>query len=432
MPTNPPAAPVSEKLAENVIATLRGVTVANGYACTLANPRRTTAAVDDVDAADLSTTVWQHEIKPLGPVAVPFGQTEWSHVFAITVVIRLSGTDPSPIGRRINLIRADVERALMRDPRRGGVCYVDNRFDTPIVTEDSAARIFGLTVLLLCQYRTLRGDPTKLAPAAGNELFFQGGATLYVAPKFNAYLEGPWQRYADVRAVPRLVPDTETVSDDADGMSRPAHERYAAHAVAYEIDVGYLNPDVIVRQVGGASVDTFTQAGGTYVAVPHGAADAGGLMPLLDAPRPNGVPVFGVTAVGAVTSGDGTTTYVAGIDYTADPAMLADGMLAVPLGSTIPPGSTVLVTFTAPSQSRPAVAVGTACAAGVRARIVWTASDGTQLVHGDFDASLVATSAAATPGEPSSTKLTLNVLGDGSAVPMGRYLLPAGPKPAGF
>jgi hypothetical protein len=431
MPTTLPD-PVSERLSASVLAALQNVTVANGYTCTLVNPHRATASVEEGSPANLSTVVWQHEVKPDKVGSAPFGQAEWVHIFEVAVALRLSNTDTTPIGRRINLTRADVERALMADPRRGGLCFVDNEILDPVLTEDSEAKIFGVRVMLMCQYRTLRGDPRQLAPIAGNETYFQGGATLYIAPRVNQYLVGPWTPYADVRVVPRLAPETETINSDADGMSRPTVERYAAHAIRYEVDVGYLNPDLIVRQVGGGAVATATQTGGTYTAVPHRVAGVNCVIPLMDAAAPAGQSVFGVTAVAAVTSADGATTYAAGTDYAALPTQLPDGMLAIPAGSTIPPGATVLITFAAPAQNRVAVTVGTACNADVRARIVWTASDGTQLVHGDFDASLVATSAAAPPGELTSTKLILNVLGDGSAVPMGRYLLPAGPTPAGY
>lgn len=423
MPTSPPD-PIVEQLAANINAALAGVTKTAGYTGDL-NVIRATTSTTEIDPSDLKTVIWQENPRPM---PAPYGQVGRKQIFAIVVYIREGETTGVPIDRRINLVVADIERALMADPRRGGICYIDNVFGEPSL-EPNNDRFSSVWIFLQCDYRTLRSDPRKIAPAATNEAFFQGGTVLLLARYTSQRTIGAWQRFQDLMIMPLIEPRVATAEDDREGLSRPVEELYVGYRQKYEIEGEQISPEILVWRLGGGAIEQLSRMADPIVAAPHLVAEIDAVVPLYDL---NSSPVFLIDSVETVTDATGATTYDEGTDYIADAESLKQGFIKIPAGSSIPGGSVIKVSFTPTAFSgRPVFDVAMAPSFRVRARIIWLASDGQVMVHGDFDGSIVAQSVTNEAGMPSTTKLHLTVLDDGSANRCGRMVLAAGPLPAG-
>lgn len=415
----PEANPISEQIAANVVSALQDIDGTGEYYTALSNVIRTDASLDDITFNNLEAVVIDESIAPDKDKKAPWGQQEWIHAFGITVFIKQAASDPTPISTRINLARADVERALFVDPRRDGLCYVDNKIFDVGISKNQTSGIYGFTVVLLCEYRTMRGQPNVLAPAGNNEQYFQGGAVLLLAPYISQRQIGAWRRLQDLRIVPALDPQTETISTDRnDGLTRPTDTLYSGHKLKFTIEADYQNQDILAWRFGGSGNTVITQSAQTVSAtVVVNSVDSVIPVSLL--------PIQSVQSVGS---------YVAGTDYIADAVSLSQGIILIPPGSRIPAPCAVTVNYTIPTiTSRPAFNPAKIEDARHRARIIWIAADGQQLVFGDFDASIVATISAADAAAINSTTFMLTVLDDGSGTPAGQLISVAGPLPtAGY
>lgn len=427
MPFVPNAFSVSERIAQNVLAAVSGVTVANGFTMDLVEVERAKTREEAIDPKDLKTVIWQHPTRPPENRRAPWGQIEWADIYEICVFARLPKLSTTPVDQKLNAIRCDVERTLMADPRRGGLCFEDNRLGDPIVTNDPETKIYSIRTLLLCNYRTVRSDPRVLAPAATNEQLFQGGATLFIAPYVSRQTLGPWQRFSDLKITPQVEPVTASAKDDRDGVSFPVDEDIVEFKDRYEIDTDSISPQLLQWRLRGGQTQSISRVSTPLTNVAHFGASPDSVVLLQDASKE---PIYAATSVELVTSADGSVTYVANSDYIADAGSLGQGFIKIPPTSSIPANSTLLISLTPVAMTgRPSFDVAVACHQRVRTRIVWDASDGQRIVHGDFDASLLAQTVTVDPDEPQQTKLFLNVLSDDSDRRVGRMIIPAGPLP---
>ena len=415
-----PAYPVNERILQDLVAALAKAKSADGAPAGL-KPRRATTDLRDVDPKDLSVYVWADTFQPL---PAPWGQTGWLMTVVIAAYVQESASDV-PIDQRLLTAMSDVQRAVMVDPRRAGLCYADNALAPPQLGPDGLASC--VWTYLECEFRTLRSDPTRLAPQSANEVLFGGGASLHLAAYAGPRSLGPWRRYADLKVTPLYEPDQRFGSDDRDGPARPRDVTDVSFHQAYEVEADYLNPDLLAWQLAGGPVGSYDQAGTPLANVAHVVAAVDSVVPLTDADRR---PFYNVAAVTAVTSPAGVA-YQAGRDWVADADALAEGLIRIPATSTIPAGSAVLVSF-APTAAtgRPVFDAAMACSPRYRARLVWRASDGRTIVRDAFDAALAVESVTDAQSGPVHTKFKLTVLDDGSASPAGRVLMPAGVVPA--
>ena len=411
--------PVNELITQDVVNAINAFVRPDGTPTGLVAKRPVKSALDP-GTGDLSTYVWVDTIKS---VPAPWGQLGWQLVLAIATYVREAAGDV-PIDQRLLLAMSDVHRAVMADPRRNGKCYVDNHPLPPELVPSQGKGVTCVWSYLACEYRTLRSDPTVLAPAATNELLFQGGSSVLFAPDGG----GRPLRLADMRITPLVEPMVRQATDDTNGASRVADEVVVGYRTAFEIDGENLSPQMMAWQLAGSAVGVYDQAGSPLVNLVATVAAADSVVVLRDQQGSPLVPIASVQLVTSPTSSN-PTVYAPGTDYLVDADCLAEGFLKIPPGSTIPPGP-VLVSLTPTAVAgRPAFDVAAECGFKGTARIVWRDAAGRTVVHGDFRASLVAQPVTEGPGRLAQTKLLLTVL-DGGSASAGRVLYPAGSVPA--
>ena len=425
----PSTDPIAEQIAADVLRVVSGITTPP-YTFKPLAPQRAVTATDNIDPADLKTIVSTYTLKPRW--TAPYGIEERAMVVQAGVYLR-EGTTALPMDRRAQLVLADLEQALMADRRRSGLCYLDNIVADRIVDDgvrgEVATGIWSVHVLLLCEFRTLVGQPAVLAPGAGNEGYFQGGCALLVAEHLGERVLGPWHFFGNLQVLPIIEPEIDVINDDRNGALRELEEESVGFRLKYEIGGDYLNPQLLAWYYGGGAAELVTQSGSPLVNVTHVVAGVDSVLPLHDAANN---PVFGIASVQSIAAG--AVTYVAGVDYIVDAEAMASGMIKLPATSSIAAG-VVSVSFTpTASASRPAFEVAAVCRRNVAARLIWSDSTGAaSRVHGDFKGSIVPVSMTDPETKLSTIKLHLTVLDDGTSTPNSRIILPAGALPtAGY
>jgi hypothetical protein len=107
--------PILELIAQNVLTTVQGVTVANGYNFTLDAHRHTR---DGDKQAHLEAVITQLDDEPVEPGV--YNTLEFNTPFGVGVYVIPATGDPTPIDQYCNLIAADIQKAMMVDRYRGG------------------------------------------------------------------------------------------------------------------------------------------------------------------------------------------------------------------------------------------------------------------------------------------------------------------------
>ena len=146
--------PVIELIAQDVLATLAGVTVENGFNYTLSAQRHSKAGDK---RAHLSAVIVQED-----PVEEPlkvYNTLEWRLVFSIGVFVIPSETDATAIDTYCNLIRSDVEKAMMVDRYRGGNA-LDTLIRAPRTGVEEGLEYDCIAIQVEVNYRTAETDPT--------------------------------------------------------------------------------------------------------------------------------------------------------------------------------------------------------------------------------------------------------------------------------
>lgn len=421
--------PICERIAQNVVDALQKITVANGYSAPLASITRAGFSREQPDPQDLATEIWQYSVESATDVKAPYGQRELADVIEVCVYIRDDSNSDAIRDRRLNLARSDIEKALMADPRRGGLCYIDNIFyQQPDRVAYSDTGIYSISIYLYCCYRVMRDDPARLAPVARNQFSFQGGAVLLMARYVNQRQLGAFRQFENLRIAPLHEPTTDTMKDDREGAWRNQQEITVGYDDKYEINGEDISPQMLAWLMGGGDVELVNQSETALAGISHLVYETDSVIPLHDSA---GTSLFEIVSIESVTDQSAANTYELGSDYLAEPEMLRRGIIAIPSGSTIPAGSAVLISFTPGELSaRPAFDVSVNCDIRVKARIEWSASDGSLLVHDFFDASFVAQSETREEDKRATTQFYLTILGNGSSTPAGRFIIPAGPIPA--
>lgn len=145
--------PVVELIAQNVLATVQGITTAAGfnYNLTAARHKRTGDKREHLHAIIIQND-------PEDVTKTP-NVKEWHQVFRVGVYIMPAEADPTPIDTYVNLVRADIEKALMADRYRG-----NNAINTKILDPNTEEDDDSVTTLVVIHaeiyYRTAEIDPT--------------------------------------------------------------------------------------------------------------------------------------------------------------------------------------------------------------------------------------------------------------------------------
>lgn len=154
--------PVVERIAQAVATRLATVTTANGYQVELADVVRPLRRGDYVPQDSLCV------LEQLSPFDAPDGDylmgnepaRVWVQPFLITLYVQPDETDTTPVDTRVNLIRSEVERAVMAGDGTWGSLALGNTHLAGADYIDSADGSYsGVQITLEITYRVPQSDP---------------------------------------------------------------------------------------------------------------------------------------------------------------------------------------------------------------------------------------------------------------------------------
>ena len=153
--------PVIERIVKDLTDTLEGVTTAAGANQSLI-VERPKPALGNRTRDSLAVLVTGNPVKidGEGDDGPAYGHDEWLQPFSIVVTVVESESSDASVDRRLNIIRCDVEKAVMEDHTRGGLA-IDTRVMAPHIVEQEKlnANVGEIWINILVHYRTLEGDP---------------------------------------------------------------------------------------------------------------------------------------------------------------------------------------------------------------------------------------------------------------------------------
>ena len=157
-----PELPLSERIARNLVDTVKGINTAAGYHNTVSAVERRKQF--GRHSGDRLIVLFQGDaerdetVEPTTNTA----PVQWKHPFAFDCYV-VEPEGGAPVDLRINTIRADVEKAVMVDPHRGGLAIDTAVGDPQIFTDEEGGQIAGVTVTVVVKYRTRLNDPNTQA-----------------------------------------------------------------------------------------------------------------------------------------------------------------------------------------------------------------------------------------------------------------------------
>ena len=159
------AEPIIERIVEEIAARIDEITAAAGFHYDLEAVRPTRHEIVSVTEGayvapkDGTTMVIQDdpELVDGEEQAGSPALLEWRLPVHLAVWAIESDESKTPIDRRLNRMRSDVEKKLREDPTRGGLA-VDTRIGAPYEFPQSAEQT-GIVVVIYVHYRTSEDDP---------------------------------------------------------------------------------------------------------------------------------------------------------------------------------------------------------------------------------------------------------------------------------
>lgn len=152
MDSTPEQISIIERIARDVLQSLEGVNRANGCTYTL-SVRRATRGIPK--PAHLRADIYQDD--PERNEVAANGKEEWLQPFWVNVYIMPGRADATPVDQYLNFIWADMVKALMADPTRGGLAK-DTFIRAPRYITDND-EYDGFEFHFAVMYRTVLGDP---------------------------------------------------------------------------------------------------------------------------------------------------------------------------------------------------------------------------------------------------------------------------------
>ena len=151
------ATPIVEYIAANLLTTLSGITVANGYDNTvtaerlvrLGNRVRDKLVVLEQGDTRRSEDVGERD---------QYQAIGWFQTFYVTCYAIESESSSTAIETRLNSLRSDVEKAVMVDPHRGNYA-VDTFLVSATRVTDAEAAAEAVVVEIEVYYRVLHTSP---------------------------------------------------------------------------------------------------------------------------------------------------------------------------------------------------------------------------------------------------------------------------------
>lgn len=140
-----------ERLIANVVTTLTGVTVGNGYASTIAAVTRGQLSPVETFGFPFASVV------PTGDVP-DYGAQVLRRVLSLTIMLWIDDT-PATAPATLEALLADVEGALSVDFSRGGVAEHTLEQGVQYIYHPSTERLAGAGITFDIHYRTKLDDP---------------------------------------------------------------------------------------------------------------------------------------------------------------------------------------------------------------------------------------------------------------------------------
>jgi hypothetical protein len=152
--------PIVERIARNLLTAVAGITTNAGYSF---DARAERSVV--IPSAPTHGLVQLFQLDPAvdGDPAWPRAtHLGWLQTFVFAVYLQISESATIPLEQVLNLAKCDVERAVMADPRRGGLCSKDTTILAGAVDGDQIeAGIVCLFVPVQVPYVVSKRDPRK-------------------------------------------------------------------------------------------------------------------------------------------------------------------------------------------------------------------------------------------------------------------------------
>jgi hypothetical protein len=151
--------PVSERISENIVETLKGVSAAAGFNVDLDVERYDTRGNDP---GHYKTIVSDGADAEADDADTPLGFKRWRRPYDIYVFVVESEASPVAYDTLANVARADVERALMADVTRGGWAQ-NTEVRDPILFSDQSD-FGGVVVRIEVVYSHSETSPYETVP----------------------------------------------------------------------------------------------------------------------------------------------------------------------------------------------------------------------------------------------------------------------------
>ena len=151
--------PVLERIAQDVQAALESVDEGTNYRHTLVvqrAPRKINPA--HLLAVLVQTETERHDGLTDDAAAGASGVIYWRQNFDVMLFIVQSDQVATPIDTALNAVRADVEKAIMVDPTRGGLAH-DTVIQPPTIFAADNNAYHGIIVSFSVQFGTRGNDP---------------------------------------------------------------------------------------------------------------------------------------------------------------------------------------------------------------------------------------------------------------------------------
>ena len=159
------AEPIIEQIVQEIVDRVNEVTTANGFQYDLDAARPTRHEIVSIELGeyvapkDGVVLVVQDnpELAEGGELSGSPARLDWILPVNLVAFCIESDRATTPIDRRLNRIRSDLEKKMREDPTRGGLAY-DTRIQAPRQFPQSAQQT-GIVVIIDVYYRTSEDDP---------------------------------------------------------------------------------------------------------------------------------------------------------------------------------------------------------------------------------------------------------------------------------
>ena len=146
--------PITEYIAENILAAINAITIANGFNQTLVAIRRKRTDFYDVAPETNKVLIMQVEDDEL---VKPAGLAAWSQKFLITAIVLDSDDATDSIETKMSKVRDDIRKKLCEDTTRGG--YAIDTINRAAAPFDDGEGFTGIILETDVYYRTLFENP---------------------------------------------------------------------------------------------------------------------------------------------------------------------------------------------------------------------------------------------------------------------------------